>query len=225
MNSEGQTTSAPTPTPADRRKFLAEQPAIVVTLGYLVISLLGISYEWVQFRFFSVNFFHYADVTDFLMGAFREPIIFVLSLTALATGWLVHIYNRWELDWFVRHPATSWLGRAYCALVSSRFYRATPAIFFVGYSVMFIWVYSSNRAEAIRKGEGNTIQVEVVEGQRLRPRADTPTLVLGTSSRFVFLYRPQAGVTEIIPLENIARIVIDSDEGQQTSTQPAGRAN
>ena len=224
MNSEGQTTTPPTVTSTDGRKLLAEHPAIVMTVGYLVISLLGMSYEWVQFRFFSINFFHYADVADFLMGAFREPITFVLFLTALATGWLVHIYNRWELDWFARHPATSWLGRTYFALVSSRSYRATPAIFFIGYSVMFIWVYSYNRAEALREGEGDTIRVEVVEGQRRRPSVDTPTLILGTSSRFVFLYRPGVGVTEIIPLENIARIVIDSDEARQNSTQLTGPA-
>ena len=68
-----------------RRLFsaLTEHPALGLTSGYLLISLLGLSYEWTLFRQFGVNYFHYADVTDFLMGAFREPVTFVLALSAV----------------------------------------------------------------------------------------------------------------------------------------------
>lgn len=221
MSGEAQSATPPILS-TDQRGLLAQHPAVAISAGYLVISLLGLSYEWAQFRFFGVNFFHYAEVTDFLMGAFREPITFVLSLTALALAWLVHIYGRWEIDWFSRNPPKSWLARRYCALVSSRLYRASPMIFFVGYSVMFIWVYSSNRAEAIRAGDGEKIRVEVVAGHNARPPVESPTLMLGSSTRFVFVYRPNERVTEIIPNENIARIVISADKPAQESPDPTG---
>jgi hypothetical protein len=215
--------SARTPIlPTDQRSLLAQHPALAISAGYLVISLLGLSYEWVQFRFFGVNFFHYAEVTDFLMGAFREPITFVLSMSAFAIGWLVHIYSRWELGWLNRKPPKSWLGRRYLGLVSSRLYRASPVIFFVGYSVMFIWVYSSNRADAIRAGDGETIQVEVAAGQDVRPPVDSPSLMLGSSTRFLFVYRPIERVIEIIPNENIARIVITTDRPPPELPNPTG---
>jgi hypothetical protein len=35
--------------------------------------------------------------------------------------------------------------------------------------------------------------------------------MMGTSARFVFLHRPDAGLVEIIPHENIARLVVVVD--------------
>ena len=86
------------------RRLFVDHPALGLTLGYLLLSLLGLSYQWALFRQFEVNFFNYAEVTDFLMGAFREPITFALSLTALAVALFVWYYNRWEMGWWRRHP-------------------------------------------------------------------------------------------------------------------------
>lgn len=67
-------------------EVLVRHPALVLTVGYLMISLLGLSFEWTLFRQFGINFFYFAEVTDFLMGAFREPVTFLLSAIALLVG-------------------------------------------------------------------------------------------------------------------------------------------
>jgi hypothetical protein len=210
---------------AETRNLFVEHPALGVTLGYLVISLLGLSYEWTLFRHFGINYFHYAEVTDFLMGAFREPITLVLSLTALMVGAFVHYTSRLERWLMTRRPPKSWLGRKYRAFAMSRFSDWTPVIFFVGYSVMFVWIYADNRAEEFRGGDGAPITVEVVESGSARPPASSPTLMLGTSSRFIFVYRPKEQISEIIPHENIARIVVRANEAGAGSPEPPGAAN
>ena len=80
-----------------------EHPALALTLGYLSVSAIGLTFSWALFRRFGVNFFLFADVSDFLMSAFREPMTFVLAGTAGAVGWLVHRLNRIEDRW-LGHP-------------------------------------------------------------------------------------------------------------------------
>ncbi len=204
-----------------QRHLFVEHPALGVTLGYLVISLLGLSYEWTLFRHFGINYFHYAEVTDFLMGAFREPITLVLSLTAMMVGAFVHYTSRFERWWMTKRPPKSWFGRKYRAFATSRFSDWTPVMFFVGYSVMFVWIYAENRAEEFRSGDGAPITIEVVEGASARPPASSPTLMLGTSSRFIFVYRPKERISEIIPHENIARIVVRAETTAAAADPPA----
>jgi hypothetical protein len=219
--------SGATPGPAARseaagyHRLLTEHPALALTLGYLLISLLGLSYQWTLFRQFDVNFFLYAEVTDFLMGAFREPITFALSLSALAVAWLVSVYSRWEARWWERHPPTNVFTRAYARFTTAGFNRYLPAAFFIGYSVMFIWVYAGKRADELKAGIGHGIRLEVAEGQARRPSPGSPTLMMGTSARFVFLYRPDDDLVEIVPHENILRLVIEAPPAAQPPAAPA----
>ena len=187
---------------------MGQHPALGLTVAYLVVSLLGMSYEWTLFRHFGVNFFHYADVTDFLMGAFREPITFVLALTALTVGMLTQLQIEWEDRWFANRVVRSRILRGYRRYSKTTFNRMAPILFFLGYSVMFIWLYSARTADAIRTGDGERVTVRLVESAPTPGPSDA--LLLGTSSRFVFLFDPERDVTSIVPNENIAWIRVET---------------
>lgn len=189
-----------------RRLFalLAQHPALGLTSAYLLVSLLGLSYEWTLFRRFGVNFFHYADVTDFLMGAFREPITFVLALSAVLVGKLAQLQVDWEARRFAGREFRSWWMRKYASFSKSDFNRLSPILYFLLYVVMFIWVYSDFRADQIREGHGRSVQVMLIDAAPAREAFST--LLLGTSSRFVFLYDSDADLTWIVPNENLAWI-------------------
>lgn len=201
--------STPPTTPARRMlAMMAQHPALGLTVGYLVVSLLGMSYEWTLFRRFGVNFFHYADVTDFLMGAFREPITLVLALTALAVGALTQLQIEWEDRWFATREVPSRILRGYRRYSVLAINRWSPLVFFVGYSVMFIWLYSAKSADAIRAGDGERVTVMLVD-TGTSPNA-LPATLLGTSSRFIFLFDSERHLTSIVPNENIAWIRVDA---------------
>lgn len=189
---------------------MREHPALGLTSGYLVVSLLGLSYEWVLFRHFGVNYFHYADVTDFLMGAFREPITFVLALSALLVGKLAHMWVVWENRYFNgREIRSGWL-RLYQRYSRSRLNQLSPVTLFLLYCVMFIWIYAENRAESTRAGDGKRVQLTLAEA----PPGDGPftATLLGTSSRFVFVYETQAELAWVVPHENLAWIRVAAPE-------------
>lgn len=190
------------------RTVLIGHPALGLTLGYLLVSLLGLSFEWALFRRFGVNFFYFAEVTDFLMGAFREPITFLLSATALLVGWLTYVWNRAERAWLAKKPPGGRFFEAYRRFANSRSNRLTPALFFVGYSIMFIWLYAEHRAEALRAGDTAPVTV------RMSDESEPLTLrLLGTSSRFVFFYSARGSQAIIVPLESIASITVETPVG------------
>lgn len=189
---------------------IREHPALGLTSGYLVVSLLGLSYEWVLFRHFGVNYFHFADVTDFLMGAFREPITFLLALSALLVGKLAHMWLVRENRFFAgREIRSRWL-RFYQRYSLSTFNQLSPVSLFLLYCVMFIWIYAENRAESIRTGDGNRVQLTLAEASP----GDGPftATLLGTSSRFVFVYETEAELAWVVPHENLAWIRLAAPE-------------
>lgn len=187
-------------------RMLGQHPALALTAGYLVISLLGISYEWSLFRNFGVNFFHYADVTDFLMGAFREPITFVMALSALFVSVFAQWMMDWEDRWFATREVRSRILLGYRRFSASSFNRLSPLYFFLAYSVLFIWLYSDSSAERLRAGGGPQVTLMLATGAP--PSGTGPASLLGTSSRFVFLYDAAKQVTTIVPHENIAWIQV-----------------
>jgi len=203
--------AAPTADPTRRLlALMQEHPALGLTSAYLMVSLLGLSYEWTLFRHFGVNYFHYADVTDFLMGAFREPITFLLALSALLVGKLAHMQLAWENRWFDGRELRSWWLRVYQRYSRSRFNQFSPVTLFLLYCVMFIWIYSGNRAESIRGGDGEQVQLTLAEAG---PGGGAfSASLLGTSSRFVFVYESAAGLTWVIPHENLAWIRVAAPE-------------
>ncbi len=185
--------------------FLAGHAALFLTVAYLLISLLGLSFEWTLFGQFGVNFFYFAEVTDFLMGAFREPVTFLLSATALLVGWLTYLWNRAERASLEKKPRGGWFLERCRRYANSRFNRLAPALFFVGYSIMFIWLHAEHRAEDLRGGEVDRVTGRMADGSE--PRS---LQLLGASSRFVFFYKSFSDETIIVPLESSVSISADA---------------
>ena len=192
-------------------RVLWQHPALGLTVGYLGVSLLAIPYEWTLFRHFGVNFFHYAEVTDFLMGAFREPITLALALAALAAVTLAQLRVDWEDRWFARRETRSRLLHTCRRSSASTFIRLLPILFFLACSAMFSWLCSGYRADTLRAGEGARIDVILVE--KNPATATAPALLLGTSARSVYRFDARTTETSIVPNENIAWIRVAAPAG------------
>lgn len=184
---------------------LAGHPALLLTAGYLLIPLLGLSFESTLFGQFGVNFFYFAEVTDLLVGAFREPITSLLSAAALLVGWLTYLWNKAEWAWLEKRPAGGWFLERNRGYADSRFNRHAPVTFLIGCSIMVIWLHGECRADELREGEVSRMTVVMAGGSEPRPLQ-----LLGTSSRFVFFYRVNSDETVIASLESIASISADA---------------
>lgn len=79
--------SAPTPEPkapvAQVRRYLLRNPAIAVTLVYLLVTFIGVTFSYIHFRTFGVSIFDYWQPSDLALAGFREPVSFLYAFAVL----------------------------------------------------------------------------------------------------------------------------------------------
>ena len=192
--------------------MLRQHPGLVISLTYLVVSLIGLLFSYSLFSEFGINVFLYAEISDFLLAALREPMTFVAAGAAVLTALLLNGLGSLELRWIRRHPPTTRFGKAYSRLSQATYNSPwTQLIVFILYSFLFLSLYGEYRSEQIKAGHGEVVQIYIAEGTdsdgSVKP-AGRSGLLLGTTNKFIFFYDPVTGSTDVIPNESIIRIAI-----------------
>jgi hypothetical protein len=183
--------------------LVREHPGLLLTAGYLLLTIVGLSYELWFFRYFRINILEYVETSDFLLAALRTPLVIVLALLPLPLVWLFTRFNEWLRRRFPRYA--SWddhVGKTSAA-------RGGVWTFFVLiYATFFIQIYAERVTNRIKAGHGREVQAELTSGVPFPSR----TLLLGTTSKFIFLYLPVEKKTHVIPIENLSRLVVSSEK-------------
>ena len=65
--------------------YMAKNPTLLLTASYLLVSGLGLLYEFVLFSEFGINVLDYSDPADFILAAFKRPQALLSSLIIVAT--------------------------------------------------------------------------------------------------------------------------------------------
>lgn len=193
-------------------RLRAEHMGLVSTFAYLVIAALGMLHEGLVFQTFRINVLDYAEPSDFLLAALRDPLILVVGLAAVP---LVSLYYRFAVRLYNR-PAERrrwWHGSDR----SRRFMRKHYTPFFVStvlvYVVAFSLLYAGRVAGQLRAGHGRHVRVELVSDPGGMTRDTTPLLLIGTTQKYLFLYDPARKLTSILPSSNVARVIVDRRAG------------
>ena len=130
------------------REILREQPALLLTISYLMLTSLGLGYQFAFFLQFRVNILDYAEISDFLLAAIREPAVLVLGLAPLLLLWAVQRFGEWLKRRNTRFAALS--GRTDTPLM-----RAVTYPFFIAiYFFLFALKYGERVATSIKAGGG-----------------------------------------------------------------------
>lgn len=195
--------------------WLRENPGLVLTCIYVAASIIGVLYHFLFFRRFGVNVLEFSEASDFLMVVVREPLTVALALLGvpfyLVYGALTTPLGRWSRRHFAALRSTPEKRRK----MHERMRPWWPLMqgSFIGiYAILFVMSYSTWRAKQIRAGDFRKVSVEYKTDS---PRPDGTLRIegqglLGTTSRFVFLYDQADRRTEVVPLDAIARLVWDA---------------
>lgn len=195
--------------------WLRENPGLFLTGIYVAASIIGVLYHFLLFRRFGVNVLEFSEASDFLMVVVRDPLTVGLALLGvpfyMVYGELTTPLSRWSRRHFAALRSTPEKRRK----MHERIRPWWPLMqgSFIGiYAILFVMVYSTWRAKEIRAGEFRKVSVEYKTDS---PRPDGSLRIeglglLGTTSRFVFLYDPTNRRTEVVPLDAIARLVWDA---------------
>ena len=186
--------------------FRTENVGLMLTLGYLFLTALGMFHRALVFLKFRINVFDYAEPSDFLLAALRDPLIVLVCVAPLP---LLSLYYR-GAAWLQRRTNSRWLSGTEKQRDFTRRHRRAVYAF-----TAFLWAlaaslhYASSVASDLRAGIGRRVQVELLSGAQSPPVDTLPQLLLGTTQKFLFLYDAQKQVTSVIPVGNVARLRID----------------
>ncbi len=183
--------------------LLKRHPALLLTVAYLTASMTGLVFSWAFFRKFGVNYFVFADLSDFLLAAVREPASLLATAGAVVAAWLVFRYSAWEVSRLERienrgrvlegyiNMNRRWLGSGWATVLVLALYAL----------VTVTW-YAAWRVDALRAGEGTEVVVSI------NGAAPVARLLMGSSARFIFVYDPETASTTALPDESITTLTI-----------------
>ena len=188
--------------------FAGQHPAMLLTLFYLLVSFLGLSFSWAFYAQFGIDYFDYAEIGDFILAAFREPVTFLLALSSLAIGIVLLVFQ-----WLVNNFYDRFRERSRFIAALSRFDNGlnrwgvlpTIIVLFFVYCVIFISDHAGDKADDFREGRGERVLVHYAD-----PLSDGESselaAMLGSSTHVIFLYEPARKRVRIVPMDAIVAI-------------------
>ncbi len=197
----------PAPNETWRRRLSSDRLGLYLTLGYLVLTALGMLHRFIVFLIFRINIFDYAEPSDFLLSAFRDPLIILACVAPVPLLWL---YTRGAMRLQAKaRPGSLWYGsdkrRAWADRNRIRLYIASLAIWALAASMHYALLV----ANRLMDGNGRRVRLTYVMPPAAAASDTTTPLLLGTTQKFVFLFYPERRVTRIVPVDNVALIEVD----------------
>lgn len=194
--------------------YMLQQPALVLTLGYLFCSLLGLIFVVRLFHHFDFAVLPYLEISDFLLAALTHPL--TLLQLVLWTGGIVLLF--W-LDRMVRR-AWRWYG-----LFSERFY-AKPN--YQKYNIIFVllpplfflqaaFTAADELALQLKAGQTPCYQISLIYPwqDNAKTLKFEQAQVIARTVSYLFIYHQQQ--IKVIPNANIAVLL---PQPQPVSQQP-----
>jgi hypothetical protein len=202
-----------------------EHPALLFTLGYLFLAAVGITYDFWLYRAFGVDILDYAEVSDFLLAAVREPMVVLLSV--LSVGFILGLqefhFRMWRrFAWYRAWHGTRyrWQSRLNENVVWVRITLTGLAVwYFFG---LFAPGYAARVARAVAQGKGRRVAVRLDSS----PQQAAEFELIGTTTRFVIVFDREQKVARIFPLDGVAEITVvpppDKPEEKPGAPAPDG---
>jgi len=179
------------------KRLFDEHPTLIVTLCYLLITLIGVLYSFFFYRQFGINIIKFSDLSDFLLISILEPrSILIFVGVCLVSGLLMAVdYAIRRRFKFVKYFAERVFKAKYADPISI-------IIMVLLFSSIKIQYLADNNAWAIKQGDYDAYEV------RLADTGNQPALramaVLGSSSRFGYFYDPATKSALVVPIESIS---------------------
>ncbi|TMP80427.1 hypothetical protein CWB73_10305 [Pseudoalteromonas phenolica] len=199
-----------------RKEFFYTQPALLLSLVYLALSLSGLVYLYVLGSGVGIEIVKYLEVSDFFMAFLATPAILhatIVAISSFLVGTL--LYKKFEIGQSKSSkPSIGW--RSW--FVTWRpFYRINPVLLGALFMLILPLIYSVQvgyiDANTIIQEKGKVYQIDLVNPVDINGQSklqfDDLKLITETE-RFCFFYSISLKQTLIITRDNIASIHLAS---------------
>lgn len=177
-------------------QLLREHPALLFSVVYAFASVIGLLFSWTYLWHFGINFFDYAEISDFLMASLKESFTWVAVALVVLALWLDNLSSLR----FSRKERPRWL-RWY----GSERYRRINYLTGIVLVTVSISIHAFTEARATYDGKKPTVEIRLVERDVSYER-----VMLGTTARYLFTFDPTAQVVSIHPVDAVEVIRFDA---------------
>lgn len=201
-----------TPVASPRFRW-AEHLGTILTVGYLLLVAIGMFHSLLGYRHFGINILDYAEASDFLLAPFHDPMVMLVTVLPALLAWgYLSFFGRMSERAAARRRAEG-KPRAWWESSEALQARVKPYVHLMPIALGLFWVFVSassyQRLNAYRamRGEGTNVAVELSGGTMEQGTATRPLVLIGATSRYVFLFRTEEWRTVIVPTESVQRIL------------------
>lgn len=205
--------------------WLRDNPGLLLSVLYLLLSAIGLLYQFLFFRRFKLNVLEFSDAADFLMVVVREPLTVAMASLGVFFYWIYMRSSLHAAGWFFRRWPRWRKDPVKLAAAREKARRMVPsaqAMFILTYAVLFTLLYSTWQARRARAGDFPRVTVQfkadAVAAAQVGPFEAT---LLGTTSRFVLIYRPETKRAEALPFDAIALLSWDARRDKERESDAA----
>jgi hypothetical protein len=199
--------------------MLKREPAVAITLGYLLVAMAGIFYDYSFYQRFGIPVLTLSQVGDFLVTGVQQPMAIVLVLSTFPLCWLMDFINTRHrrrdaqtLESLRAAPDRSLLVRMRIARLIWRvehlwFMQGVYLIVIVLYGSFFVRVYAQHRADAVMDGHAPQVRVWINgDANEILPLQGHSWSYLGAVANYVFVFDPPTRRALVLPVNNLARM-------------------
>lgn len=184
--------------------FVVDNPGTALTLGYLMVTAVGMMSSWAFYREFGINIFDFTDVSDLAIAAVRTPFASLAVVVGLAIAAVVLLIDRWmrhRFRWYAYLYPTEWLLRLFYNPVAY-------AVYFVLYAWLAAAAYADWERQRIASGQHESVVIEMAGTAAGQLGDADENVLLGTTHLFVIVYHPSREELSVIPYDSIERMVL-----------------
>jgi hypothetical protein len=204
-------------------KWLEDNPGLVVSALYLALSAVGLLYQFFFFRRFQLNVLEFSDATDFLMVVVREPLTVAMASLGLGFYWVYMKTSLAVAAWCYRRWPKLRKDPAKLAADREKARRIAPGLqlaFILTYALVFTQGYAIHQSKRARDGDFAQVTVQF-KADAVATAEPFKATLLGTTTRFVFLYRSETKRAEAVPFDALAQLSWDARRRSEREAEAA----
>ena len=182
--------------------YLRGHWALAASLGYLYLTSLGMIQSGVLFSKYKINIFEFAEINDFLLAAFREPLPLLAGLGVMIYIGIVfsYMYKRQKARGVVTPHLFRTKAMTINLLVSAMAMPLMIQFVFTNVGGKNLLSSDYQREVSISLHRGELPSITDLNSASLQ--------LIGTSENFVFLYEKNSKQPLIIPTSNLVGIAV-----------------
>jgi len=197
------------------KSIAIQNPTLVLSLIYAQVTLTGILYSWALYRQFGINIFDFANVSDFLLAALKNPsVIFVVTTVLFIAPMGLWMYRFLTRDLEAERTASERHSFRTQLFLRIREQSANMVIMTAFLVLTFVEVVPSYvaavvEAGAIKRSEHPFVEVRYKAASSSADQVTESGLVLiGATTTTAFFYDEAAKHTLVIPQAQLIAIEV-----------------